>query len=147
MEGTNEEIQYCFTKYAETALRRARRDYIKKEQKRAYLEEVTETAEELRSPAKVAVDHGILPIKLREETLLEPDALRRYIEEQVESRMKETLDCLTDREVLIVFLKVFCEMTFAEIGESLDLDWKKAASVYAYARKKLKKGWCKKNGI
>ena len=69
--------------------------------------------------------------------------VRNYLREQIEDERQEALTKLTDSEILILFAKVFLQMTFVEIGDMMERDWKSVASSYSYVRKKLKKGWRK----
>lgn len=46
----------------------------------------------------------------------------------------------TEPEILVVYAKIFREMSYAETGALIRVSGKKAASIYAYAKKKIKKG-------
>lgn len=70
----------------------------------------------------------------------EASQIRSWICGQTQWNLAHAFQRLNDREVVIVYLKVFEKLTFAEIGEKLGEDWKKTASSYTYARKKLRKG-------
>lgn len=147
MKKTNEEIiRNCFTKYVETALNRARRDYMKKEQKRNGKEIMSEP-DLLFVIQQEAVDkEDALSQDMIDDIPWRPEAVSLFLRESVDERMLVTLSCLTDTELLIVFAKVFRQMTFMEIAELMGREWEKVASSYAYARKKMKKGW-EKNGV
>lgn len=147
MEKAKDEIiRNCFTKYIETALNRARRDYMKNEQKRNNREVVSEL--ELQFLMKQADEYqdSVLLSDVVCNIPWNPEAVSSYLNESVGEKMVITLSCLTSTELLIVFAKVFRQMTFIDIAERLGLDWKKVASSYSYARKKMKKGW-EKNGV
>lgn len=146
MEETNEDIRYRFTSYVSVALKRARRDYINREIKicshEIPLEEdelCPELSQDSLEEPPFWEEAGQIP--------LTPDAVRQYLESQVGDAGRAALDTLTEREILVVFLKVFKQLTYEEIGGLLGIDWKKAGSVYAYARKKMRKGWDKWNGV
>ena len=137
MKNTKDEIlKYSFTKYIDVALLRAKKDYISKEMKRGAVEEVTDLDVKIRS-LKVA------PEPQPEVLSLNPHRIRQYLSGTVDQRMEQCLTMLTDKELQIVYLKVFFHYAFIEIGEILSIDWKKVASIYSYARKKMQKGWRK----
>ena len=147
MEETNEDsIRYRFTSYVLVALKRARRDYINREIKVSSHEIPLEEDELCPELSQDSLEE---PLFWEEagQIPLTPDAVRQYLESQVGDAGRAALDTLTEREILVVFLKVFRQLTYEEIGRLLGLDWKKAGSVYAYARKKMQKGWEKRNGV
>lgn len=147
MERTKEEIiRYCFTKYVETALDRARRDYMKKDQRRNGMEVSSETELLLSIQQEGEDKEGFLSQDMISAIPWEPETIKAYLKELVDERMLAALSYLTDTELLIVFAKVFRQMTFRNIAEVMGWDWKKVASSYSYARKKLKKGW-EQNGV
>lgn len=140
MKEAKDIVKGSFTRYVETAIHRARRDYLKKEQKTVFIEETTdpellylETGEgAARDMVSMADVIGVS---------WEPEAIRTYLNAQSGDRMRKSLYGLTDLEIVIVFAKVFRQLTFKEIGKEMGEDWKKIAAVYSYACKKLKKGW------
>lgn len=133
-------IKGSFTRYVETALKRSKRDYIKKQQKRERMEvpaemkllnSIEETGEELdaallKAPEEIPWEAGMIKTSMRV-CLGEP--------------LWTAFSCLTDFEVLVVFAKVYRRFTFAEIGMVMGEKAEKIASSYSYARKKMKKGW------
>lgn len=146
MERTKEvSIKGCFTKYVETALIRARKDYLKKEQKRQMMEEITEP-DLWNLERSEGFEYDSYYMQSEQYISWEPENIRAYLENQVSDKMRESLSALTDDELVIVFAKVFWNLTFIEIGIIMSKDWHKVASSYSYARYKIKKGW-KKNGI
>ena len=147
MEKTKEGIiRYCFTKYVETALDRARRDYMKKDQRRNGME-VSAESELLFSIQQEDKDkEGFLSQEMISAVPWRAEAIKSFLKELVDERMLAALSYLTDTELLIVFAKVFRQMAFRNIAEVMGGDWKKVASSYSYARKKLRKGW-EQNGI
>ena len=56
--------------------------------------------------------------------------------------LNEALARLPEEQLTVVVLKVWRRMTFAEVGEALDIPAKTAASRYRYAMEKLRK-WLK----
>lgn len=145
MEETNEDsIRYRFTSYVLVALKRARRDYINREIKISSHEILLGEDEPCSELSPDCLEN--LPFwEEAGQIPLTPDAVRQYLESQVVDAGRAALDTLTEREILVVFLKVFKQLTYEEIGSLLGIDWKKAGSVYAYARKKMRKGWNKWN--
>ena len=131
----DEIIKYSFTKYVDVAIMRARKDYINKEKKRSDVEEVADIDVFLRK-------EGWMDEKISDNLMVfDARAIKNHLSRLVGMRMLRCLECLTARELQIVYLKVFHGYTFIEIGEVLMMDWKKVASVYSYARKKMQKGW------
>lgn len=147
MKQTKEEIiKNCFTKYVETALNRARRDYMKKEQKRNGIEIMSEPDLLFVIQQGAEEKDELLSLDRVEKIPWKPEVISSFLREIVDERMLITLSCLTDTELLIVFAKVFRQMTFIDIAELMGWEWEKVASSYSYARKKMKKGW-EKNGV
>lgn len=147
MEKAKDEIiRNYFTKYVETALDRTRRDYIKRKQKLDGMEIVSEPEHLFSMQPGETDQEGMATPDMIHGIHWEPEAVRLYLEEMVDNRMMAALSCLTDTELLIVFAKVFRQMTFKEIADMMGWESNKVASSYSYARKKMKKGWIK-NGI
>ena len=147
MEKAKDEIiRNYFTKYVETALNRARCDYIKKGKKRSDMEVISEPDLLFLIQLDGRDKEGALSLEMADEISWKPEAVKLYLKESVDDRMLIALSCLTDTELLIVFAKVFRQMTFMDIGDTMGLDWKKVASSYSYARKKMMKGW-EKNDV
>lgn len=139
MERTNEDIiRYRFTSYLLVALKRTKRDYICRESKIGGHENLSE--EQFSVPLEATENKSLLWEEV-EKISLTPDAVRQYLESQVGDAAKAALDTLTELEILVVFMKVFKQMTYVEIGKYFDMEWKKAGSVFGYARKKMQKGW------
>ena len=107
-------IRYRFTGYVLAALKRAKRDYICRE---------------------IKISNHESPL---EKMLPEPLC---DMESQIGESGETALDALTDMEILVVFMKVFRQLTYQEIGRHLGMDYKKAGSVFNYAKKKMRKGW------
>lgn len=146
MEGTKENIiRSRFTGYVLVALKRAKKDYIRRESKIIAHESLSD--EPRFTPSLDVMDSIPFSWECAGEIPQTPEAVRKYMEKQVGDEGKAALDTLTETEVLVVFMKVFKQMTYVEIGNHLGIDWKKAGSVYAYARKKMQKGWKSKDGI
>lgn len=140
MEETNEDIiKYRFTSYILVALQRAKKDYIRREIEINGHESLS--AELCLEPLVDSSDSSLFLWEEAEYIPLKPKAVREYMDSQVDEAGKAALDTLTETEVLVVYMKIFRQMTYAEIGNRLDMDWKKAGSIYTYARKKMQKGW------
>lgn len=143
MKGTYDEIiRNIFTKYAEIALVRARRNYLEQENRIIQQEERIE----LEAVYDEYREENYRFLEAAFDIPWEAETIRNCLRQQVSERMEAAFLGLTDLEVLIVYAKVFRQLTFVEIGKAMEIDWKKAASIYSYARKKLKKGW-EANGI
>lgn len=146
MKGTKEDlVKGRFTKYLETAVDRSRRDYIKKEQTRA-LREVPKEMEAFeyghKEPEMKPIENCL---ESMEDISWEPDLIRRHMKECLGVRLWDCLTVLTDKELQVVYAKVYRQLTFGEIGNILREKPEKIADTYSYARKKIKKGW-EKNG-
>lgn len=146
MEETNEDsIKYRFTRYVLVALKRAKKDYIQREIQISGHESLSD---ELYLEPSFDITDGKPFLWEEAETIpVTSNTVREYMESQVDEAGKAALDMLTATEVLVVYLKIFRQMTYAEIGDRLDMDWKKAGSIYTYARKKMQKGWKNQNGV
>lgn len=134
-----------FTGYVLTAVNRTRRSYIDRTAAR-YAKEYPVEWESGESP--YLYDQKIWDQMEQEAAARLPfkaEDIRNYLREQLEDERQEALTKLTDSEILILFAKVFLQMTFVEIGDLMERDWKSVASSYSYVRKKLKKVW-RKNG-
>ena len=138
-------IKYQFTKYVQVALERKRKAYLYKEYKRETKELFKE--EQLNS-IPILMEDSLKLQSLEREYQMPWDAkrIREYLLEQTGEEWKKYLSVLTDRELLILYAKVFSEFNFTEIGSIMGLDKKRIAASYAYARKKMRKER-KKNGI
>lgn len=140
MKRTNDDsVKFCFTKYVKTALMRGRKDYINKMQKIERQEEMMESAlvyEKTR-------DSEWHTMNLEEANHIpwSSEEMKEYLSDQVSDQMWKALSVLTEKELLIVYAKVFRQLSFKEIGKKLGIEWKKVASLYSYARKKMKKEW------
>lgn len=53
--------------------------------------------------------------------------------------MRPIFVCLSDQEILVVFARIFREMSYSDIGTLIGTSGEKAASIYSYAKKKMKK--------
>lgn len=145
MEDTNEDIiKYCFTSYVSVALKRAKKDYIRREMAINGYECLSD---QLCEPSFDIDDGKPFLWEEAEEIPQTPKAVREYLESQVDEAGKAALDTLTETEILVVYMKIFKQMTYAEIGAEFGFGWKKAGSVYTYARKKMQKGWKNQNGV
>lgn len=146
MKGTKDDlVKGRFTRYLETAVDRSRRDYIKKEQMRA-LREVPKEMETFEyGPDEPEMEPIENCLESMEEIPWEPDIIRRHMKECLGVRLWNCLTVLTDRELQVVYAKVYRQLTFGEIGNILEEKPEKIADTYSYARKKIKKGW-EKNG-
>ena len=146
MEYSEEKtIKYQFTKYVQVALERKRKAYLHKEYKRETEELFKE--DQLNS-ISILMEDSLRLRSLEREYQMPWDAkqIRAYLLEQTGEEWKKCLSVLTDRELLILYAKVFRELNFTEIGSTMGLDKKRIAASYAYARKKMRRER-KKDGI
>lgn len=146
MKGTNEDfIKGRFTRYLEKAVDRSRRDYLRKEREKTWREMPTETEIlewRLEESEMVCVEDCL---EAMEGVSWEPEVIRQRFKEWLDIRLWKCMTVLTDLELLVVFAKVFRQLTFAEIGEIMGIKSEKIADCYSYARKKMGKEW-KRNG-
>lgn len=133
------------TSYVSVALKRAKKDYIQREIEISGHENLSD--EPYLEPSFDITDGKPFLWEEAEQIPLLPKAVREYLENQVDEAGKAALDMLTDTEVLVVYMKIFKQMSYAEIGNEFGFGWKKTGSVYAYARKKMQKGWKNQNGV
>lgn len=133
-------IKGSFTRYVETALKRSKRDYIKKQQKRERME-VPAEMEPLNSIEETGEELDAALLKAPEEIPWEAGMIKNSMRVCLGEPLWTAFSCLTDFEVLVVFAKVYRRFTFAEIGMVMGEKAEKIASSYSYARKKMKKGW------
>lgn len=144
MKDTKEDIiKYRFTSYVLVAIKRTKKDYIKREIKISGHES---PLEDVGIESVVCITDSNPFWREETESLpLNSATVRGYMESQVSEKMIFALERLTDTETLVVYMKIFKQMTYKEIGGYFDIDWKKAGSIYTYAIKKMKKGWKKTN--
>lgn len=143
MKGKKEDfVRGRFTRYLETAMDRSRRDYLKREKERVWKEVPKETELLECWPRDFEMESAK---NCLEGLSWEPEVVRQCLKEWLDSRLWKCVAALTDLEIQVVFAKVFWQLTLAEIAEKMGIETQKAASVYSYARKKMKKRW-EKNG-
>ena len=138
-------IRYRFTGYVLAALKRAKRDYICREIKISNHESPLENL--LSELSCDLTDSKPFLWEETEQIQLTPDEVRQYLESQIGESGETAIATLTDMEILVVFMKVFRQLTYQEIGWYLGMDHKKAGSVFNYAKKKMRKGWKIWNGV
>ena len=136
-ESANDPLKNIFIKYLDTALNRTKDKFIKRmerqEQYETILPEEYLSYDFYRFPEEKA-DMQRLPVGA------DASRIRSWICGQTQWNLAHSFQRLNDREVVIVYLRVFEQLTFAEIGKRIGEDWQKTASSYTYARKKLRKG-------
>lgn len=131
-----QELQYRFSKYLETAVKRCRKDYLKKKYK-------LEKLESLMDPEEIQIKQmDIVQWQYREIKTgipLAREAFLDYLEEQVDDVTLGALKNLRFLELDIMYMKVFVQYSYREIAEIVHLQEKQVASIYNYAKKKLRK--------
>lgn len=136
-ETLNESLKNIFLKYLDTALNRTKDKFMIQQDKREQHETVFPDEYfpyEAYSLLQNGIEEQAVP------TVKEVAQIRAWICKQTEWDMEQTFNRLTDREIMIVYLKVFKELTFVQIGKYMGESWQRIASSYTYARKKLKRG-------
>ena len=121
-ESANDPLKNIFIKYLDTALNRTKDKFIKRMERQEQYETI------------LPEDMQRLPVGA------DASRIRSWICGQTQWNLAHSFQRLNDREVVIVYLRVFEQLTFAEIGKRIGEDWQKTASSYTYARKKLRKG-------
>lgn len=140
MKKTKEEqVEACFSKYVETAIKRARRDYMIKEYKQEAIEQLSGLEVILNMEGSENQEWNLS--EDIENVPWEAEAIHAYMDKIIGNKMEKLLHRLTDDEMVIVFAKVYRQCTFVEISQIMGVKWQKVASSYYYALKKLKKGW------
>ena len=132
-----------FIRYLDTALKRARKDYVRKGLRISSYEETAD-------PEWIGPDgwYDLDEVIRREvdpvgDVPWEAGAVKEYLSEMIDAQMWSALSELTDKELLIVFAKVFRGLTISEIAQILNEDCSRVSDIYSYARRKMKKGWMK----
>lgn len=137
MKGTNgESIRHCFTKYLEVAIERSKKDYLNKQKYHGQWEVPIEP-ELLREMMRKGNTWTWAPNT--EEMSWNARIIRNYLKEEVDDTMRPIFVCLSDQEILVVFARIFREMSYSDIGTLIGTSGEKAASIYSYAKKKMKK--------
>lgn len=141
------EVKYRFTKYLETAVKRTRNHYIIKEIRRAEREENTAEADGLPVHESIEPEAVLFWSQHINYLPLDVDVIRRNWNQYTEGNLNTAVMDLNDKEIMVLFAKVYWELDFTEIGVLLFMDAKKVSNIYSYIRKKLKKGGVRTNGI
>lgn len=142
MERKNE-IQYQFTKYLETAVKRCRRDYLNKKFRKDKMESPIDIED---FPTFQSDDYYWECRDKDMEVPLDITGMMDFLTEHMGEKMWEAQKKLRDVELEILCMRVLKQYSYKEIGVRLHMSEKQAASVYNYAKKKLGKE-LKKNGF
>lgn len=138
MKETNDKkIEFRFSKYVNTAIKRARRDYLMKECEREAMEQLSGL--EMVLNLEDSENQEWNQSEEIENMPWNAEAICTYLDEHVSVSLGNALHRLTNVEVVIVFAKVYRQCTFEEIGQVMGMKWQKVASAYYYALTKLKK--------
>jgi len=108
-------IKGSFTRYVEKALKRSKRDYIKKQQRWERME-VPAEVEPLYSKEETGEEVETALVKAPEEMPWEAEMIKTSMRVCLGEPLWTAFSCLTDFEVLVVFAKVYRGFTFAEKG-------------------------------
>ena len=109
-ETADEALKNIFLKYLDTALNRTKDKFMTQQDKREQHETVFPDEYfpyEAYSLSQNDIEEQAVP------TVKEAAQIRAWICKQTEWDMEQTFNRLTDREILIVYLKVFKELTFS----------------------------------
>lgn len=145
MGAKDENIKFLFTAYLNAALRHERKDYIKRKAK----EDIPMDMEKAGLEKQVEFEQNYEELFLKK--LKEMPDIRKIHEKNVMegygAELEKAVLCLKELERMVLFLKVYFELTYKKIGELMGISDQKAAAVYHYARKKLKRGLGKEYGV
>jgi len=130
-------LKYYFTKYVEVAVGRAKKDYLNKQKYHGQWEIPTEP--EILQEMMCKGDPWIWEADMAE-IPWNAKVIRNYLKDEADDTMRPIFACLSDQEIIVVYAKIFREMSYAEIGALIEVSGEKAASIYAYAKKKMKEG-------
>lgn len=145
MSAKDDKIKALFTAYLNVALKREREDYIKSKMKA----DIPVDMEVAGLEKQVEFEQNYEKFIFKELTGV-PDIRKagwKNILDGYGAELQKAVSCLEEPERMVMFLKVYFELTYKEIGELMGMSERKAASVYHYARKKLKRRMEKKYGI
>ncbi|MGN1141433.1 MAG: hypothetical protein ACI4TF_09540 [Oliverpabstia sp.] len=139
MKQTKDDIlRYRFTKYVEVSVRRARNHYWEKECYREEKEWVTDP--ELVEDPELDWVNAWKEERCFDPNFLEAGNIRAYLGEQIDGQLWRALSSLTDRQIVLLYARLFVGLTFKEIEDLTGMDKRLAGSSYAYTLKKLRKG-------
>lgn len=114
-------LQITFTAYVARAVRRRRRDYVLRQAKLQWAENLREDVQQGAAFVPGDVQRDPLPMQLESDKLL------------------YALGSLTERERNIFLSRVLDEKRFQELGEQYGLSYKNVTTIYYRAIRKIKK--------
>ena len=136
----DQELQYQFSKYLETAVKRCRKDYLIKKYKH-------ERTEDLIASDEFHIATKNLPSwQINEVILGDKDLLLGFLDDHLEEPIINALKKLRPIELEIFCLKTFTQISYCEIAIKTKINETQAASICNYAKKKLRKE-LQKNGF
>lgn len=147
MDKNHDEIRYRFTKYVETAVKRTRGHYIEREMKRTDWEILVEDTYQIVNPENIQVEQIFNTLSQEHIRLADAMKIRSVWDQYTDGALRTEVLKLKDRELIVLFAKVYEGLTFSDIGEIIHMDANTVSNIYNYVRKKLKKGCGKTNGI
>lgn len=136
----DQELQYQFSKYLETAVKRCRKDYLIKKYKH-------ENTEDLIAPDEfqiATINHPSLQIN--EDIWVDRGLLLGFLDVHLEEPTINALKKLRPIELEIFCRKTFAQNSYREIAVKTKMNETQAASICNYAKKKLRKE-LQKNGF
>lgn len=134
----DQELQYQFSKYLETAVKRCRKDYLIKKYKHESTEDLIASDEfqiETINPPSWQINEDIWGDKV---------LLLGFLDEHLEEPIINVLKKLRPIELEIFCRKTFAQISYREIAIKTKMNETQAASICNYAKKKITKGASKK---
>lgn len=134
--NTNEEkLKYIFAAYLDMALKREKKDYLNKKSKHDAW--VLQEQMEIRSETEQEWKNSRVQLTMENRDEKE---LIDFAEAFEDSKVYNALLRLKKQEREILFLRIYKELSYKEIGKMFGISDQKAASIYHYACKKIRKG-------
>lgn len=134
---TDDKLKYCFTAYLNKALDREKKNYIDKKVRQGKLLDIDSTAVEEGAGSEQEWDRRIW--EETQELFCGRNGCLEVLAEWFDPELEQAVMTLSESEQKILFLKTYLDLTYKEIGAFMGLNGSQAASVYHYARKKLRK--------
>lgn len=143
MKVQEDAIRYCFTKYLEISVKRCKKTYLQKK----YRIENAESQIEVESIDNKDFDEENRLFYEKEKKLSwDMKELIPFLQESMSENVVEAQNKLREVELLVLYMRVLGQYSHREIAAMMHISEQQAASIYNYAKKKLRKE-LKKNGF
>lgn len=136
-------IQIRFTAYLNVAVRNERIRYITKK----YYRDKLQIADiELQTEVGISFDEQYHEYQKEKTDYIYKDwkKYRQFMKRMEEKELKDAMGCVGEYGKMLIFARLFGDLSFQEIGNMFQLNEKQAQMAYYYAlrkiRKELKKG-------